>query len=61
MFVISSSLSIRDFVAIVDKNLFDREGVVGIEPMMVVLYWLHIANMIYYILTSIRCKIDFLR
>ena len=36
MFVVSSSLSTRDFVAIADKNLFDREGVLGIEPMMVV-------------------------
>ncbi len=46
MFVVSSSLSIRDFVAIADKNLFDHEGVVGIEPIKVALL-LHIANMIH--------------
>lgn len=35
MFVVSSSLSTRDFVAIADKNLFDREGVFGTEPRIV--------------------------
>lgn len=32
--VVSSSLSIRDLAATADKNLFDRDGVFGTEPVI---------------------------